>query len=143
MTPCSSFHPRASQCLEMGCILTWQVGILHLHQGNDYVHACISHLPTGHGLVVRHFRQNDECGALEELQPIDENRRYDFNYQQMTHLPKEVSILPVSFYNFLILMLLCTTLYNVMMFCICTSFREIQSKFSASIRQVVPVMLPW
>ena len=53
-------------------------------------------LHAGHGLVVRQFRQNEECDALEELEPIDENRRYDFNYQQVTHLPREVKILPVS-----------------------------------------------
>ena len=45
---------------------------------------------------MRQFRQNEECGALEELEPIDENRRYDFNYQQVTHLPRKVQILPVS-----------------------------------------------
>ena len=50
----------------------------------------------GHGLVVRQYRQNDDCDVLEELQPVDENRRYDFNYQQMTHLPREVKVLPVS-----------------------------------------------
>lgn len=33
---------------------------------------------------------------LEELEPIDENRRYDFNYQQFTYLNKEVQVLPVS-----------------------------------------------
>jgi len=48
---------------------------------------------TGHGLVVRHFRKS-ECGLLEELEPIDENRRYDFNYQQVTLLPKPVKVLP-------------------------------------------------
>ena len=46
----------------------------------------------GHGLVLHHFREN-ECGLLEELQPIDENKRYDFNYQQVT---KPVKVLPVS-----------------------------------------------
>ena len=51
---------------------------------------------AGHGLVVRHFRLNEECGVLEELEPIDENRKYDFNYQQATLLPREVQILPVS-----------------------------------------------
>ena len=35
-------------------------------------------------------------GVLEELEPIDENRKYDFNYQQITHLLREVKILPVS-----------------------------------------------
>lgn len=55
---------------------------------------------AGHGLVVRHFRENEECGALEELPPIDENRQYDFNFQQVTHLPREVKILPVSYKYF-------------------------------------------
>ena len=45
---------------------------------------------------MRQFRQNNDCDVLEELQPIDENRRYDFNFQQITHLPKEIKILPVS-----------------------------------------------
>ena len=49
---------------------------------------------VGHGVVVRHFRKN-ECG-LQELEPIDENKRYDFNYQQVTLLPKPVKVLPVS-----------------------------------------------
>ena len=50
----------------------------------------------GHGLLVQHFRENEQCGVLEELEPIDENRRYDFNYQQFTYLNKEVQVLPVS-----------------------------------------------
>ena len=36
---------------------------------------------TGHGLRVRHFRQNEECGVTEELPPVDENLHYDFNLQ--------------------------------------------------------------
>ena len=59
---------------------------------------------TGHGLIVRQFQQNDECDVLEELQPIDENRRYDFNFQQITHLPKEIKILPVSSHPIVIVM---------------------------------------
>ena len=51
---------------------------------------------TGRGLIVRHYRETEECGSLEELQPIDENRRYDFNYQQTTILPRIVKVLPVS-----------------------------------------------
>lgn len=59
-----------------------------------YKHAvCIT---IGHGLVVRHFRESEECGGLEELKPIDENRNYDFNYQQTTILPRPVQVLPVS-----------------------------------------------
>ena len=32
----------------------------------------------------------------EELEPIDRNLNYDFNYQQINHLPHEVTIMPVS-----------------------------------------------
>ena len=55
-----------------------------------------TYLNAGHGLIVRQHRQNENCSVLEELEPIDENRRYDFNYQQINHLPREVKILPVS-----------------------------------------------
>lgn len=36
---------------------------------------------SGHGLRLQHFRKNEECGVVEELETIDENLRYDFNYQ--------------------------------------------------------------
>ena len=32
----------------------------------------------------------------EELEPIDKNLQYDFNYQQINHLTREVTVLPVS-----------------------------------------------
>jgi len=38
-------------------------------------------LKTGYGLNVQHFRKNEECGVTEELEPIDTNMQYDFNYQ--------------------------------------------------------------
>lgn len=50
----------------------------------------------GHGVIVQHFRENNHCEVLEELAPIVENRKYDFNYQQYSYLNKEVQILPVS-----------------------------------------------
>ena len=31
--------------------------------------------------MLQHFRPNEECGLLEELEPIDSNLKYDFNYQ--------------------------------------------------------------
>ena len=40
---------------------------------------------------------NPDCGVLEELQPIDINLQYDFNYQQATILPAEVTVMPVGF----------------------------------------------
>ncbi len=50
---------------------------------------------AGHGLVVDHYRET-ECGLMEQMEPIDENRLYDFNYQQFNILPKTVKVLPVS-----------------------------------------------
>ncbi|CAI8042462.1 DBH-like monooxygenase protein 1 homolog, partial [Geodia barretti] len=49
---------------------------------------------VGHGLTVQHFRKNPECDVYEELEPIDRNLQYDFNYQQITHLKREVVIKP-------------------------------------------------
>jgi hypothetical protein len=40
--------------------------------------------------------------VLEELEPIDENRRYDFNYQQFAYLNKEVQVLPVSTFSIVV-----------------------------------------
>ena len=47
---------------------------------------------SGHGLTLEHIRYNSECGVYEELEPIDENLKYDFDYQQFTYLGKEVTI---------------------------------------------------
>ena len=30
---------------------------------------------------LQHFRNNEECGVIEELSPIDENLNYDSDYQ--------------------------------------------------------------
>ena len=52
----------------------------------------------GHGLVLEHYRDTqclDEV-VLEEIQPIERNLFYDFNYQQVNTLPNERNILPVS-----------------------------------------------
>ncbi len=35
----------------------------------------------GSGVVLQHFRKNEECDVLEELPPIETNLKYDFNYQ--------------------------------------------------------------
>ena len=51
---------------------------------------------VGHGLTVQHLRYNSECNVLEELEPIDRNLQYDFNFQQITHLTRQVTIMPVS-----------------------------------------------
>ena len=51
---------------------------------------------VGHGLIVEHYRVNRETGRWEELEPIDQNLGYDFDYQQTTHLRREHIVLPVS-----------------------------------------------
>ena len=66
----------------------------------------------GHGLTVQHLRYNSECNVYEELEPIDRNLQYDFNFQQITHLRREVTILPVSYFTCIYGLkdILCTTL---------------------------------
>ena len=57
---------------------------------------------VGHGLTLQHLRYNSECDVYEELEPIDRNLQYDFNYQQINHLTREVTVLPVSIGSVLI-----------------------------------------
>ena len=52
--------------------------------------------PSGSGLILQHIRYNSECGVYEELEPIEKNLAYDFNFQQANHLPREIIIKPVS-----------------------------------------------
>lgn len=64
------------------------------------------HIPTwfsisGHGLTLQHLRYNFDCDVYEELEPIDRNLQYDFDYQQIVHLPREKIILPVSYKDFI------------------------------------------
>ena len=59
-----------------------------------YCYTCI-----GRALTIRHYRPRQDCGndvVWEELEPIDQNLNYDFNFQQYTHLGKEHIVLPVS-----------------------------------------------
>ena len=51
---------------------------------------------SGYGMTLQHIRYNSECGVYEELEPIDNNMKYDFDYQQFTHLRHEVLIKPVN-----------------------------------------------
>jgi len=53
------------------------------------IHVC--NTVTGVELVLRHIRDG------VELNPIDVNRNYDFNFQQTNFIPK-VKLLPVSSY---------------------------------------------
>ena len=45
---------------------------------------------------MRILRPTQQCGGLEELKPVDQNLQYDFNYQQFTYLPEEITVYPVS-----------------------------------------------
>ena len=51
---------------------------------------------SGHGLNLQHIRYNSECQVYEELEPIDKNLQYDFDFQQINHLRREVIVKPVS-----------------------------------------------
>lgn len=50
----------------------------------------------GRGVALRVIRNSEQCGGFEEVQPVDQNLQYDFNFQQFTILPNEVTIYPVS-----------------------------------------------
>ncbi len=52
-----------------------------------------SHL-VGRALRLLHVRNGTE------LPPIVEENSYDFNYQEILHLPREVEILPVRFHGY-------------------------------------------
>lgn len=56
----------------------------------------ISLFVIGRGLTIEHYRPNTQCNVLEELEPVDQNLNYDFNFQQFTHLTNEELVLPVS-----------------------------------------------
>ena len=52
-------------------------------------------------VTVHHLSKTQNCqngSGYEELQPIDQNLQYDFNYQQLNHLPKLINVLPVTYY---------------------------------------------
>ena len=60
---------------------------LHPFGHSRFTHRTVdsmSFFSTGSGLVLQHFRPNEECGVLEELEPIDSNLNYDSNYQVYT-----------------------------------------------------------
>ena len=44
--------------------------------------------------MLQHFRWNEECGVLEELEPVDINLKYDFNYQVSVVVNSAVNNLP-------------------------------------------------
>ena len=88
-------------CLETFSILTLLVSVAA--KILPLIHIIYLLINSGHGLVLEHFRYNSDCDVYEELEPVDANLKYDFDYQQFTHLRREVIIKPVShsfFYSF-------------------------------------------
>lgn len=54
------------------------------------------HLPyLGRSVTLRLIRSTQRCGGKEELKPVDQNLQYDFNFQQFTVLPEEITVYPV------------------------------------------------
>lgn len=51
--------------------------------------------PKGTGLTLHHIRTNQQCNLEEELEPVEQNLQYDFNYQQYNFLPKIINVQPV------------------------------------------------
>ena len=51
---------------------------------------------AGRKVSLLHYRFNSDCNVWEELEPIDTNLNYDFDYQQLVHLPREHVVLKVS-----------------------------------------------
>ena len=47
-------------------------------------------------MTLRLIRNTEECDGLEEMRPIDQNLQYDFNFQQFTVLPNEITVRRVS-----------------------------------------------
>ena len=60
--------------------------VVNIRTRNFYMH---TYVYIGAELVLRHIRNG------VELNPIDLNRNYDFNFQQLNSIPN-VQILPVS-----------------------------------------------
>ena len=77
---------------------THVVGMSSLFLYNYCIYCIAKSVIIGHGLTLQHIRYNSECGVYEELEPIDRNLKYDFNYQQVNHL-QEIIVKPVSGYN--------------------------------------------
>ena len=50
----------------------------------------------GREVTLEHYRRNPVTNQWEELEPIEQNPTYDFNYQQASVLPREHLVLPVS-----------------------------------------------
>ena len=70
---------------------------------NNCYNFCFNYtnLLLGRGLTLKILRRTAQCdNGLEELKPVDQNLQYDFNYQQFTFLPEEITVFPVSGYEY-------------------------------------------
>ena len=62
-------------------------------------------------MTLKILRPTQQCGGeLEELKPVDQNLQYDFNYQQFTYLPEEITVYRVS---------ACVCVYVCVCVCVC------------------------
>ena len=61
----------------------------------------IAVLKLGSGVELTVLKRRDSCGntsRYEQVNIIERNLNYDFNYQQFVHLPREITVMPVSKY---------------------------------------------
>lgn len=49
---------------------------------------------AGKTVELRHFRETEECGGTQELEPIEQNLNYDVDYQQVNLFPKQTEVEP-------------------------------------------------
>ncbi|XP_064398231.1 DBH-like monooxygenase protein 1 homolog [Halichondria panicea] len=61
---------------------------------NVFANTLHTHL-AGFALILHHLRPDSSCGnGYRELEPIDQNLRYDFNFQQANYLTRVVNVQP-------------------------------------------------
>jgi hypothetical protein len=72
------------------CTNSLPPGGIHIFANTLHTHL------AGTGLNLRHIRQTS-CGnttRTQEMEPIEKNLKYDFNFQQTSYLPNEITVLP-------------------------------------------------
>jgi hypothetical protein len=83
-----------NQYYHANCIVATHVLTIITISNDHYLIKCLHYL--GQGLTLKILRRTQECGnELQELKPVDQNLQYDFNYQQFTYLPEEITVMPV------------------------------------------------
>ena len=54
-------------------------------------------LHIGRAYIVRHGRRNDECGAIEEIKPVNDNEQYSSRYQVYSHYDFKLKVYKLLF----------------------------------------------